>query len=86
MKSRATASSASRRYHSLVTSVPRSIPNHESAVHLSSVVIRVCRRRGLVEVEYQSTLDARRTEVRRCTLKVCATGRHSTAIVTPAGL
>lgn len=44
-------------YDAIPISLLESIPDHQSVVHLNSVVERVTWRRGRVEVKYQSTFD-----------------------------
>jgi monoamine oxidase len=51
-------------YDSIPDSIRRSIPDHESAIRLNSIVDRVKWRRGHVEVQYLSTVDHQKTVVR----------------------
>ena len=51
-------------YDSIIISLLRSIPHHESVVQLNSVVERVKWRRGFIEIEYRSGLDNRKATLR----------------------
>jgi monoamine oxidase len=51
-------------YDSIPVAILRSIPDHQSVVHLNSVVERVNWRRGSVEVHYRSAVDDHRATLR----------------------
>jgi monoamine oxidase len=51
-------------YDSIPITLLRSIPDHQSVVHLNSIVERVSWRRGLVDVQYKSALDDREATLR----------------------